>query len=518
MRNPIRSSLLFLGLALLASCQPDTKESDRSILQVDVGGQVSVNGQDVALGIKGSYDPKTRAYELTDIVPAGSKVEARQRLLLSLCPRVALAFVATNGAPSLLEGSQEGLQIEFTARRKVDKVSSVMGTAKVARGERGLSVQCDGRIEAPADRPVEDDGEAVIRIGVNPVAGTFSGGFRINYDATKEDPAELGTADFWNLDGDFEGARAKADLAYVHVDRCGGKLDERMVKGVVAHFPASTLVLPGILTFSGVAHRDGVIHQFLGISNQAGAGRTLVTFPVKVRKGMTAAEVAAAVQEGFVRSRERNPEMRYILATQGGDGVASTRSDPASAQVAVSMTLDGETIATPAAVSQNPLNRAVAVQAFSDQGVLALENSGIRNQFGVLGQDPKTGWLTPFKIIFTTDNPATGNQTAGGDVAVLLNWTESVDGTRQQEGSTTSFGDVVISTTKGQSAEDLMKQVAAKLKAQRTPWGTYPFIQRAGNVLYIDAGIEFPHIVSLASRDDGVGYMSAAADLPFFAP
>lgn len=515
------SSLLFvvpLVLLLLTDCKLALDQSARSIMEVSVTGSVSVNGQNTPLSAMGSYDPKTRTYELTNVVPAGSPVDARQQLLLSLCPRVAFAFMTANGSASLLDSSQDGIRVRYMARRKVDRVSSVVGTAKLSRSGPTLAVQCEGTIETPVDRAIEDDGEAVIRIGINPMAGSFSGGIRINYDVSKADPAELGTADFWNLDGSFEGARAKADRAYVHVNRCGGNLKGRVVNGILSHFPASTLVLPGILTFSGVAQRDGVIHQFLGISNQTGAGRTLVTFPVKVRKGMTASEVAKAVQEGFVRSREQNPEMRYILAVQGGDGVVSTKNDPGSNRVAVSMTLDGKTIATAADVAQNPINQAVGVQSFSDQGVIAQENTGIRNQFGVLGQAPLTGWLTPFKIIFTTDNPATGNQSAGGEVAVLLNWTESVDGVRQQEGSTTSFADLVVPVRKGQSAEDVMRQVAAQLKTQRTQWGSYPFIQRAGNVLYIDAGIEFPHIVSLASRDDGVGYMSAAADLPFFAP
>jgi len=512
----IRSAFLSLVLIVVGGCKTAPYQPDLSTFDVRVSGQISVNGQMVPLNSNGIYNSMTRTYEIRNLASADLPLEARQLQLLSWCPRIALSFAVANAGPSLLDTSKDGIRIQFRGRRKVDEVSSVSVTARLNRLGRGLAVACEGSIATTTDRPLEEDGEAVIRLGINPVTGTFSGGARINYDASAPDPGALGTADFWNLDGSFEGARASAESGYAHVDHCGGDLDGRMVKGILSRFPASTLVLPGILTFSGVAHSHGVIHQFLGISNQAGAGRTLVTFPVNVRKGMTASEVATAVQQGFAQSRNVNPEMRYILAVQGGDGVSSARNDPTSAQLAVSMTLDGNTVAGRAAIFQNPLNQAIAVQAFSDQGTVAQENSGIRNQFGVLGQPPLTGWLTPFKIVFTTDNPATGNQAAGGKVAVLLNWTESVDGVHQQEGSTTSFEDLVISTRRGQSAEEVMALVVAKLKAQQTDWGTYPFIQRAGNVLYIDAGIEFPHIVSLGSDDHGVGYMSAAADLPFF--
>ncbi len=99
-------------------------------------------------------------------------------------------------------------------------------------------------------------------------------------------------------------------------------------------------------------------------------------------------------------------------------------------------------------------------------------------------------------------------------MAVLLNWTERVNGTTGLDGSITSFDDLVIPTSKGEDAERIVAHLTDKLKERRTRWGTYALTQRRGSVLYVDAGIDFPHTVSLASKDLGVGYMSAAADLP----
>src|SRR5262249_17433396 len=142
-----------------------------------------------------------------------------------------------------------------------------------------------------------------------------------------------------------------------------------------------------------------------------GGGETLLTLPIQVKRGMKANDVAKLIADALNQARVTRSTSRsqYILAVQGGNG-GSLQSDPLSPRVAVSMTLDdGQSIADPkseAAAAAVLLDS--STQSFSDQAVVAAEVTGIRNQFGVLGQDPLTGWLTPFKVIFSTDNPATG--------------------------------------------------------------------------------------------------------------
>lgn len=486
---------------------------------LEIDGRVTVNGRPVRVTSVGTYDRRTGSYELNKVAPSDNNLDLREKLLLSFIPRVALAFCGANGSISLVERAKGEVRVDLTGRRKVDEFSTIHAHLRITRTKDRLLVRYDGAITTVADRPIERDGEAVIRLGVNPEKGSFVGVARINYDVSQPDSAQLGTADFWNFSGRFEGVRALATETYAHVDHCGGDPRSGLAKGVILHFPSSTVFKPGIITLSGVATKDGVIHQYFGIANLAGGGHTVLTFPVHIKKGMTASQVATLIADEFNRFRALNayPGSKYVLAVQGGDGVAELRPDPNSSRVAVSMTIDGgKSIAAPNDLRANRVFRDGAVQGFADQAVNAAENTGIRNQFGVLGQAPLTGWLTPFKIVLSTDNPGTQYRSAGGEIAVLLNWTESLPGRDQLPGSTTDFEDLVLATHKGESAEEIVARLTEKLKQRRTRWGTRPFIQRDGNVLYIDAGIDFPHTVSVASRDEGVGYMSAAADLPFF--
>lgn len=489
---------------------------------VQVVGEVSVNGTKVTLNSLGSYDALAASYQFPNLAPAGAPLPARDRLLLTLAPRVALAFLPAPGRTDLLGAAgPAGLSIHLTGRRKVDEVSSITATLGVRRAGGRVVVQIDGAVTSTADRPVQADGEAVLRIGINPSAGTLDGFARLNYDLAVPDSANLGTADFWNLNGTFTGANDQATRSYAHVDHAGGNLAAGQAQGAVMNFASSTVMAPGIITLSGEAQRDGVIHQFLGISNQAGDGETILTFPVAIQQGMKANQVAALIANTFNEARKNRvtPFSQYVLAIQGGDGVNVTAPDPTSGRVAVSMTIDdGLTIADPSSPAAAAVFDSSSTQNFSDQVAVASEVTGIRNQFGVLGQEPMTGWLTPFKVVFTADNPATGFSAAGGGVSILLNWSENVPGGSLSglPGSLTSFGDLTVPTLAGESAEQVVRKMTAALRGQATPWGSVPFTQRIGNVLYIDAGIDFPHSVSLASSDAGLGYMSAAADLPSY--
>ena len=515
----------FVGLTLLAApapgeANPEATGSASSVEAVELVGQVDVNGTLVSVSTTGTYDLLTASYHLPGAAPSGGALAERDKLLLTLIPRVAMAFLPVPGRPALLGASGDsGLSISVTGRRKVDEVSSITASLKVRRSAGKVQVDFNGAITAPADRSVEADGEAVVRIGVNPEAGTLHGVVRLNYDLAEPDLASLGTADFWNLSGTFSGAREAATRSYAHVDQAGGDLATGLAQGAILSFPSSTVVAPGIITLSGEAQGDGVIHQFLGFANQAGGGETILTFPVAIQKGMKAHQVAERIANAFNEARRNKvtPKAQYILAVQGGDGVSITTPDPTSPRVAVSMTIDdGQTIADPQSAEAAGVLTTASTQQFSDQAVVASEVTGIRNQFGLLGQEPMTGWLTPFKVVFTTDNPDTGYSAAGGSASILLNWSENVPGGSLSglSGSQTSFPDLTVPTVAGESAEQIVRKVTAALRGQVTAWGSVPFTQRQGNVLYIDAGIDFPHSVSLASSDAGVGYMSAAADLP----
>ena len=509
--------ILALGALLICACK--TTPKDPAIWPVKLEGKVDVNGKPVTVSIEGSLNTRTGAYELPGAGSTDATVNPREKLLLTIIPRAALAFARLNGRESLIEQAGGKLEVSLTARRKVDTVSKLTATVRLSSEGGRLAVRYDGALVTPTggDRDIEPDGEAVLRAGVNPRKGNLTGVVRVNYDIQKPDPASLGTADFWNLDGKF--SASAAGPIYAHVDRCGGDPSSGLAKGTVLHFPSSTVFESGIITLSGVAKKDGVIHQFKGIANQAGGGQTILTFPVRIKKGMTAAQVAQQIEAGFTKTRTEkiHPLAQYVLAVQGGDGVSRTEPDRTSPRVAISMTLDGSSIARPADSAGLGILDHSATQSFSDQQVTAAENTGVRNQFGVIGQAPLNGWLTPFKAVFSTDNPATGNLAAGGQVAILLNWTERVPGAAGAEGSTTAFDDLVVPTQKGETADQIATRLTDAIKQRRTKWGSTAFTQRLGNVLYIDAGIDFPHSVSLASTDPGVGYMSAAADLPAFA-
>lgn len=487
---------------------------------IQLTGRVDVNGQALEIDSTGSYDPLTGAYTFDSVAPAGAVLGEREKLLLSLFPRVALAFVGAEGRIDLLGRSGAGgITASFTARRKVDEVSSIAGTVTLSTTEAGWVFDYGGSIVTTPDRPIEGDGEAVLRLGVNPTNGTFVGGARINYDAGAPDPASLGTADFWNVAGSFSGAVGTPTEAYAHVDHAGGSPATALAQGTVLSFPASTVQIAGIITLSGTATKNGTIHQFLGFADQTGDGKTVLDFPIQVTAGMTANQVASQIAAAFNQARIDGvtPEAAYVLAVQGGDGVSVTTPDPSSPRVAVSVTLDGgATIADPSDPAAAALFHVVSTQNFPDWALVASENSGIRNQFGVLGADPLSGWLTPFKAVLTTDNPATGFAAGGGKISILLNWSDAVPGGSRggEPGSQTSFPDLEITTSPGESAEQIVARVADTLKTRLTPWGSHAFFQRDGNVLYLDAGIDAPHSVSLASSDPGVGYMSAAADLP----
>jgi hypothetical protein len=509
----LATALAITTLSKVSSAQTTTA------LTIRIQGKVEVNGKGFEIVSAGKYDSRTGAYELSGMAPSDSFLSERDKVLVSFISRNALAFLSAGDRESLLEKSDGSMKIHFLARRKVDRISTIEANIELKKDSGGVLIRFDGALTTTRDSSIEVDGESILRLGVNPDNRTFVGGARINYDVAKPDPAHLGTADFWNLEGSYEGARMPITSAYAHVDQGGGDPSKGLAKGLILNFPSSTVFEPGIITLSGVAKKDGTIYQFEGLANQAGGGHTILTFPVRITKGMTAAQVATLVADGFNRARtERtNKDAQFLVAVQGGDGLTGIKPDVGSSRVAVSMTVDnGKSIAAPTDAEAARIFSQSAVQSFSDQLVSAAENTGIRNQFGVLGQPPLRGWLTPFKVVFTTDNPATGFKADGGTVAVLLNWTENAQGRDGIGGNTTSFPDLVIQTRKGDTAEEIVTRLTARLKQQRSKWGSHPFIQRAGNVLYIDAGIDFPHAVSLASSDDGVGYMSAAADLPFF--
>ena len=500
-------------------CENSTSFSTNDIVYT---GQVEVNGKKIPVNSKCTFDNKTLSYSIENILSEDPTINQKDRLLASFIPRLALLFLqSAEGQKSLLENSQPAVEIQVTMRRKIDNLSKVQATIKITKSNP-LKVNIVANIVTPldGDRQIESDGESVIRIGVNSEKGTFVGGVRINYDMNYPDNASLGNVDFWNVEGSFTGVKAKFKDGFAHVNRCGGDLKRGLVQGTILNFPATTIFESGIITLSGVAKKDGIIHQYKGIANQAGGGSTLFTFPVRIKKGMTGSDVAKLIEEGFTKERENgnNPISKFILAVQGGDGITITASDKNSSRVAVSMTFDnGKTIANEFDERASVLLFQTAVQAFSDQAVLAFENTGIRNQFGIIGSPTLNGWLTPFKAVFSADNPITNNMANGGNIGILLNWSENIGSKENNKENNTDFGDLTIQTKKGESAETIVTRLTEKLKSQKTRWGSNPFIQRNGNIVYIDAGIDFPHSVSLFSNDEGIGYMSAAADLPFFA-
>lgn len=510
--------MVLIAFSVIYSCDNPEK---KSLLNIEFKGKVEINGNVIDVNTKCVYDKKTLSYEFKDMLSGATTIGQKEKLLLSYFPRLALVFLESGeGKNSLIDRSKNSIDVQFDMSRKVDKVSSVVGSLKISKSKL-VSVSFEGKITTPldGDRPVEPDGESVIRIGVNPQNGTFVGGARLNYDLNQPDVAALGTADFWNINGKFSGTNDDLVNGYAHVNRCGGDLAKGIAKGTILSFPATSVFEPGIITLSGVAKKDGIIHQYKGIANQAGGGSTLFTFPVRIKKGMTGSDVAKLIEDGFTNERVKgsNEKAKYVLAIQGGDGLKLTAPDRTSSRVSVSMTTDGgKTIANKFDSKSVQIFSQIAVQSFSDQLVVASENTGIRNQFGIVGSPTLNGWLTPFKAVFSTDNPRTNFLSAGGDVAILLNWSENIKGQEANKENNTDFGDLVVTTKKGESAEAIVARLTDKLKQQVTRWGSRPFIQRMGNTVYIDAGIDFPHSVSLASNDEGVGYMSAAADLPFF--
>lgn len=513
----VRSSLwpcVCLTIAAAMSLAPRCLAVD---LQLTLTGQVNVNGSPITISGTGTLDTVTGAYQLEDAAPAGGQLSARDKLLLAIIPRATQIFLVENGGPSLLAQSPtETIQGQLSGGRKVEATTQISADFNLSQNGLAVTIGYTGSITSMADRPIEADGESVIRLGVNPEDRSFVGGARINYDATQPDPLRLGTADFWNLSGTFSGAQAPVTQSYGHVDQGAGNPSIGLAQGTLLLFQETTVFQAAVITLSGTATQPSQITQYFGIANQTGGGITHIKTLIAIPPGTTAAQAATIIQDTI--NAEATALGVPLLAVQGGDGSTITVPDPTSPRVAFSMSLDGSTIAQP----QDPVAAAVftqvATQSFPDWEAQALALAGLRNQFGVVGDPALPGWLTPFKIEINADNPGTGFVAAGGDVRILLNWCDRLPGGACVPGTTTSFSDLVIPTTAGETQEIVAANATDLLRTLVTLWNTQPLTQRSGNRIYVDAGIEFPHSVSFDSNDNGIGYVSAAADLPFFNP
>lgn len=485
------------------------------VLQLALTGQVNVNGTAVSVSGTGTFDTVTGAYQLQNVAPSGGPIPVKDKLLMALIPRATLAFLSENGGQSLLDQSPtSSIQGQLGCRRKIDGNTTVTASYDLSISGVNVTINYTGSITTGADRPIVSDGESVIRLGMNPNDQSFIGGARVNYDTTAPDPMSLGTADFWNLSGSFTGVQLPATQSFGHVDQGGGNPATGLAQGTLLLFQTTTVFQPAVITLSGTATQPMQIKQFFGIANQTGGGLTHIDVVVPIPAGTTAVQAAGLIESTM--NTQATTLGVPLLAVQGGDGTTTT-SNPSSPSVAFAMSLNGTTIAQPQDPAAAALFVSPATQAFPDWAVEALFNSGLRNQFGVVGNPALPGWLTPFKIEINADNPNTNNLAAGGDVRVLLNWCDRLPGGNCVPGTTTSFPDLVIPTNPGESSDTVAARAVVALKTLVTPWNTQPLTQRIGNRIYVDAGVEFPHSVSVQSNDAGLGYMSAAADLPCFA-
>jgi hypothetical protein len=506
-------------------------------LRVLITGAVEINGKQFDVSSRGKLDPDSGAYSLDFASPEIFSSDSICRLegaLATWIPRVALKFLvdpkdAKQG--SLSHSGVGTLEIELTGAPKRDLVSGLnrlAGSIRIQPIVKGVArVQVSGSINTtsslcwPLEATEGMHGHSVLRLGIKPTIsseGAFAGGSfvgigRVDFEVPDGDPEGLGHSDFWNLDGTFlvskRPTKTVAPIASVDVSHFE---KDATVVGSISNFPGSTVPFRAVLTIGGTATADGYIHQHLGMSNGRGGGPALTHFDVPIKVGDTPSQVAARVAEGINRSAGGFTGGGHVLAVQGGTGVGVSSADSASPRIAFCVTRDGQGCVGAADPVAMAMFRQSMTQLFGDAGFRSFLNSGLTETFGALGEPPLVGWLTPFKVVFFTDNPETSVRAGGGELRVQSNTCTSSNGGDCDKGTIRTSPAVTIKTVAGETADEVARDVAKAL----TKVGT-KCIQRVGTIVYMDAGLDMPSTLTVWSGDRGLGLMSAAADLPTLA-
>ncbi len=542
MRSPSFPSVL-VGLAFTAAPgmsqkAPQTQASPRAQdLRVRMTGTVLVNGQEFSLTSQGIVNQATGNYSLKLVEPDvlnSRSICPLEGALAALIPRTAMKFLvyqkdANRGA--LFRTDAQALVIELSGAPKRDLVSGLnrlFASIEIRPLAKGVvAVHATGAVNTTSSlcAGLENAdgmyGHSVLRLGIKPTqsaAGQFTGGSfvgiaRVDLEVPGGDSGGVGHSDFWNLDGAFylpSHPRIRAEpVASVDV----GHIEQgAAMTGVISNFPGTTVPMRAVLTIAGTATRDGFIHQHMGVSNGRGGGPALTHFDVPVKAGDSPAAIAARVAQGMNQSSAGFLGGGHALAVQGGTGVGVARADTTSPRIAFCDTVDGKSCAEPTDPAAMLAFLHIMPQLFGDAGFPSFMNSGVTETFGVLGEPPLVGWLTPFKVVIFTDNPATGLRAAGGELTVRSNTCSSSNGRYCDQGAIRTSPAVTIKTFAGETPDDIARDLVKALNQVGTKC-----IQRVGNIVYMDAGLEMQSTLTVGSGDAGVGLMSAAADLPTLA-
>ncbi|MBI4638961.1 MAG: hypothetical protein HY727_21700 [Candidatus Rokubacteria bacterium] len=523
-------------MLLSATAEAQASKDSRDVLKVLVSGTVAVEGEPYVLAARGTVNQTTGEYSLQFAPPPLASAQGicpLEKVLATWFPKVALKFLVSEKGEKkgadLYTASGRRLIVQLRGVPKRDAVSGLnrlSATIQIqASSPEAASIVVDGvinTITAPC-RNLEDAGgmygHSVIRLGIKPVVAStrrFTGGSYIGIGAVDLDvpdgnPEGLGGADFWNLEGTFRApispvASPKA-VASVDVGHMARRADA--VTGTVMNFAGTTLPMRAVLTIDGVATADGEIHQHLAVSDARGGGPFLVHFDIPVKKGDTPAQVAARIVERLNQSKAAFAGGGNFLATQGGTGLGISKADATSARVALCVSRDGTSCVGPDDQIAAQAFRVIMTQAFGDAGFHSFRNSGITQTFGVLGQPPLVGWLTPFKVVFFTDNPATNLRAAGGEITIQANTCSTTNGRDCDPSTIKRVPPFTIKTSSGETAEQIAQNVTRALVRLGIKC-----VQRVGTIVYMDAGVEMPSTLTVRSGDPGIGLMSAAADLP----
>lgn len=505
---------------------PPGRTAGANLLELTLGGSVDVNGAILDLAGTATFDDLTGDYVLKGLDLAGAPAGLREQTLLSLLPRAALALLAKRdvNTDSYLARSGGSLTGSLLGSRKVDPGELVSGDLTLHRqtaggpvgsgGNGGMSVtetslllDLDATLRTGADRPLRADGDSALRLGLNPSDGTLLGGARLAYDSSLPDPESLGNADLWDLSGKFEGLQLPANESMGYVDQGTGDLLNGSAEGTATTFPVTTVAQPGVLTLSGTATRDGVLTQELGLSNLAGKATSQLQVDLPVSVGDSAVAVAGKLASELNRLA-RTLDLP-LLAVQGGDG-KTLSGDPQSPRVALSVSLDGRTIADPLSEAACSQLLEAGTQVLASPLVRSLSDAGLESRLGLLGDAQLPGVMTPLQVSLHADDPANGHVAAGGGLALLLQGATAGPGGVLPE-TITSFPEMLLPTHAGETAETVAKHLADLLASLESPPGlTLPRYQRLGETLLLDAGLEAPLSLALSSLDRGLGYSLGA--------
>jgi len=519
--------VLALACALLTSAS--VQSAAAPAVRVAVSGSVAVNGRPLVLRGSGSIDPARGAYAFHAFSASGGGACAGDRALALWLPRAGLALLVRVGADSLLglAGGRVALSIDGVPKRDLASgVDRLDGAVRVVRTETGVHLDVTGEVATAKHpcRPLETgegsaEGGSVLRLGLRRdvvggrfVGGSFVGVARLDY-AT--DPAALGRSDFWNLTGSYTvsgsvrnrpSACGATSCAAVTADVAS---PQSALAGRIFSFRSSAVTMRAVITYKGDAPETGFFHKHVGIASVAGGSPLIAHFNIPVKKGDSAAIVAHRTADLMNSSTAGFKGGGHLLSVQGGTGVGRARPNAKSPFVAVCETLDGSSCASPSSAAAQRVYPLVGTQVFASVGVHAYANSELDEQFGQLNAAPLVGWLTPFKAIFFTDNPATGRLAAGGSVTIGVMTCRSSAGALCDPGTTMGVKSVRVATTKGEDGQRIAAAVVSALERRGITC-----IERVGAKVIMDAGLEMPSILALKSEDRGVGYATQAADIP----